>query len=184
VRRSSIAVGDRLIVLCLCTRSPHVLHAIHRGLVTHTIRDMHTSWACSVWWCHLVLLTIHLCLIGPLRLEDPLLHAIWHSVSLAINRGTCVGLHLCLRYTTTHPGLVDMVTSLSSSSSSSRVLSIWQTLVIDLLRPTRLRLRALWMMHVRSRAVGSIAVGMRLLIRHLAVALHLSLALLHKICSL
>ena len=161
-------------VLCLRTRSADGLHAIHRRLTAHAVGKMYTSRTCSIWWCHLVLLTIHFWLVGPLRLEYSLLHAIWRSMSLAVGRGTHIWLHLGLWYATTHSRLwrIEMSNSLGSSIG---VLSVLQALMVNLLRPARLCLRALWVRHVRSRAIESVGSRMRLLVRHLAVTLHLSL---------
>lgn len=161
--------------LVLGTRSTDVLHAIHRRLVAHRIRWMHTSRTCSIRWGHLVLLTIHLYLVGSLRLKHSLLHSIWRSMSLTVSHRAHVGLHLRLWYTSTHTHLrsIEMRTSLRSSSIG--MLSVRQTLMVHLLRTPRLCLRALRMRHVRSGTVVSISIGLSLLVRHLAVALHLSL---------
>ena len=161
-------------ILCLWTGSAGILHATHRRLVTNAIWDMHTSRACSVWWCHLVLLTIHFRLIGPLRLEYSLLHAIRSSMSLAISGRTHVRLHLSLWDATTHCRLWRVEVS-SSLNSSVGVLSVWQTLVVDLLGPTWLCLRAWRMRHITTRTAQSPSIGMRLLIGHLTIALHLCL---------
>ena len=158
-RSRSSSVGSSMIVLSLldwvavgCRRRG--LHGVHHRRVCpichHAVGRVYSTGAHTVWWCHLVLLAIHLSILKlscPLRVQHSLLHVVG---SLIVRGTTHVWLHLCLRNIALHVhlGYGQVAIALGVGCCGWIGVSMGMCLTGSLLRVTRLQLAIRCVRHI------------------------------------